>query len=150
MLRWMSRSDGALVLDDHVIVLFGALGDLSTRKLLPGLFHLDRAELIPARYKLIGTSRKGGTDEEFRAWRVMRSAMRPARTWERFAQALSATAFSTHEPEPLQSAAARRRGRTGWPPATPAPGERADAGEVAPQEPFRAGFSTPEPRYTRE
>src|SRR5207247_213822 len=26
--------------DDHVIVLFGATGDLARRKLLPGLFHL--------------------------------------------------------------------------------------------------------------
>ncbi|MFB7268496.1 hypothetical protein ACFCXH_41150, partial [Streptomyces nojiriensis] len=25
---------------DHVIVLFGATGDLARRKLLPGLFHL--------------------------------------------------------------------------------------------------------------
>ena len=26
--------------DDHIIVLFGATGDLARRKLLPGLFHL--------------------------------------------------------------------------------------------------------------
>ena len=26
--------------DDHVIVMFGATGDLAKRKLLPGLFHL--------------------------------------------------------------------------------------------------------------
>ena len=26
--------------DNHVIVLFGATGDLAKRKLLPGLFHL--------------------------------------------------------------------------------------------------------------
>ena len=26
--------------DDHVIVLFGATGDLARRKLLPGMFHL--------------------------------------------------------------------------------------------------------------
>ena len=29
-------------------MLFGALGDLSKSKLLPGLFHLDRAGLMPA------------------------------------------------------------------------------------------------------
>ena len=39
ILAGVTRSDGASVPDDHVIVLFGALGDLSTRKLLPGLFH---------------------------------------------------------------------------------------------------------------
>ena len=113
ILRWVSRSDGALVPDDHVIVLFGALGDLSTRKLLPGLFHLDRAGLMPARYKIIGTSRKGGTDEEFR--RVARDAIGEAagETWERFAQALSFTAFSADEPEPLQSAVAHAEGELG-------------------------------------
>ena len=97
----MSRSGGALVPDDHVIVLFGALGDLSTRKLLPGLFHLDRAGLMPARYKIIGTSRKGGSDDEFR--RVARRAIGEAagETWERFAHGLSFTALSAEEPEPL-------------------------------------------------
>ena len=29
--------------DNHVIVLFGATGDLAKRKLLPGLFHLHAA-----------------------------------------------------------------------------------------------------------
>jgi glucose-6-phosphate 1-dehydrogenase len=31
----------------QVVVLFGATGDLSRRKLLPGLFHLSRAGFIP-------------------------------------------------------------------------------------------------------
>ena len=35
-------------IDDHVIVLFGATGDLAKRKLLPGLFHLARAGLLPS------------------------------------------------------------------------------------------------------
>jgi glucose-6-phosphate 1-dehydrogenase len=102
-----------LVPDDHVIVLFGALGDLSTRKLLPGLFHLDRAGLMPARYKIIGTSRKGGSDDEFR--RVARRAIGEAagETWERFAHGLSFTAFSAEEPEPLQAAVARAEGELG-------------------------------------
>ena len=42
--------------DDHVIVLFGATGDLAKRKLLPGLFHLAAAGLLPRRYRIIGTS----------------------------------------------------------------------------------------------
>ena len=33
--------------DNHVIVLFGATGDLAKRKLLPGLFHLHAAGLLP-------------------------------------------------------------------------------------------------------
>jgi glucose-6-phosphate 1-dehydrogenase len=41
---------------DHVIVLFGATGDLAKRKLLPGLYHLASAGLLPKRYRIIGTS----------------------------------------------------------------------------------------------
>ena len=39
----------------QVVVLFGATGDLSRRKLLPGLFHLARAGFIPGS-RIIGVS----------------------------------------------------------------------------------------------
>jgi glucose-6-phosphate 1-dehydrogenase len=52
---------------DHVIVLFGATGDLARHKLLPGLYHLDRAGLLPAGYRIVGTSRRPLSDEAFRA-----------------------------------------------------------------------------------
>ena len=42
--------------EDHVVVLFGATGDLAKRKLLPGLFHLHAAGLLPREYRVIGTS----------------------------------------------------------------------------------------------
>ena len=35
-----------LMPDDHVVVLFGATGDLARRKLLPGLLHLSLAGLV--------------------------------------------------------------------------------------------------------
>jgi glucose-6-phosphate 1-dehydrogenase len=55
--------------DDHVIVLFGATGDLAKRKLLPGLFHLAAAGLLPHRYRIIGSSpaRFALSNEQFRA-----------------------------------------------------------------------------------
>ena len=49
-------ASGAHRPDDHVIVLFGATGDLAKRKLLPGLFHLAAAGLMPRKYRIIGTS----------------------------------------------------------------------------------------------
>jgi len=52
--------------DDHVIVLFGATGDLAKRKLLPGLYHLSAAGLLPTRYRIIGVSRGELSDEQFR------------------------------------------------------------------------------------
>jgi glucose-6-phosphate 1-dehydrogenase len=54
--------------DDHVIVIFGATGDLARRKLLPGLFHLAKAGLMPVNYRIIGCGRirSSLTDEQFR------------------------------------------------------------------------------------
>jgi glucose-6-phosphate 1-dehydrogenase len=52
--------------DNHVIVLFGATGDLARRKLLPGLFHLAAAGLLPDKYQLIGSARGDLTDDQFR------------------------------------------------------------------------------------
>jgi glucose-6-phosphate 1-dehydrogenase len=54
--------------DDHVIVLFGATGDLAKRKLLPGLFHLHAAGLLPRDYRVIGSAPPDFalTDEQFR------------------------------------------------------------------------------------
>lgn len=49
---------------DTVIILFGATGDLAKRKLLPGLFHLAEASLMPARFHIIGCAPEGsGADE---------------------------------------------------------------------------------------
>ena len=50
----------------HVIVLFGATGDLAARKLLPGLLHLSQSGLLPD-FRIVGTSLSELTDEEFRA-----------------------------------------------------------------------------------
>ena len=38
----------------HVIVLFGATGDLARRKLLPGLLHLSQAGLMPREFRIVG------------------------------------------------------------------------------------------------
>jgi glucose-6-phosphate 1-dehydrogenase len=55
--------------DDHVIVLAGATGDLAKRKLLPGLFHLAAAGLLPRNYRVIGSSpvKVAISTDEFRA-----------------------------------------------------------------------------------
>jgi glucose-6-phosphate 1-dehydrogenase len=46
----------SLVPDDHVVVLYGATGDLAKRKLLPGLFRLHQVGLLPRGVRIIGTS----------------------------------------------------------------------------------------------
>ena len=49
---------------DHVIVLFGASGDLAARKLLPGFFHLEQAGLLPENYRIVGTAGTDYTDHD--------------------------------------------------------------------------------------
>jgi glucose-6-phosphate 1-dehydrogenase len=62
-------SNGSARPDNHVIVLFGATGDLARRKLLPGLFHLHAAGLLPREYRIIGSSpaQFAMTAEQFRS-----------------------------------------------------------------------------------
>lgn len=81
--------------EDHVIVLFGATGDLARRKLLPGMFHLAQAGLMPERFRIVGTSRRELADDDFRE--LARAAVdefgrEPAtgEAWEGFADSLSA------------------------------------------------------------
>ena len=60
----MSASDD---LPPHVLVLFGATGDLAARKLFPGLYRLAAAGRLPQEYAVIGSGRHSpGSDEEFR------------------------------------------------------------------------------------
>jgi glucose-6-phosphate 1-dehydrogenase len=49
-----------------VIVIFGASGDLTSRKLVPALFNLSMDHLLPNKFFLIGYGRKAVTDQEFR------------------------------------------------------------------------------------
>ncbi len=53
---------------NHVFVLFGATGDLAKRKILPGLFHLYVAGLLPKQFRIIGCARQASTmsSEQFR------------------------------------------------------------------------------------
>ncbi len=52
-------------LHPHVVVLFGATGDLARRKLIPGLLHLAQAGLLPE-FRVVATSLEGFDDEGFR------------------------------------------------------------------------------------
>jgi len=49
------------------MVVFGADGDLSKRKLLPALYHLAAGNLLPKEFALVGFAITAMSDEEFRA-----------------------------------------------------------------------------------
>ena len=52
--------------DPTTLVIFGASGDLTRRKLLPALYQLSRAQRLPTRFAVIGVARSPMTDDEFR------------------------------------------------------------------------------------
>ncbi len=53
--------------DPCVMVIFGASGDLTKRKLIPALYNLAKDHLLAQEFALIGYARAGMTTEEFRA-----------------------------------------------------------------------------------
>jgi glucose-6-phosphate 1-dehydrogenase len=50
----------------HTILIFGASGDLTSRKLIPALYELHRKKRLPPQTRIVGFSRTGFTHE---AWR---------------------------------------------------------------------------------
>jgi glucose-6-phosphate 1-dehydrogenase len=44
--------------DPCIVVIFGASGDLTKRKLLPALYHLDQAGLLPQTISVVGVARR--------------------------------------------------------------------------------------------
>lgn len=48
------------------IVIFGASGDLTQRKLVPSLFNLCRKDRMPSRFRIVGYGNTAFTDEQFR------------------------------------------------------------------------------------
>lgn len=52
--------------ESHILVIFGASGDLTKRKLIPALYELHTQELLPEKMAVLGVSRTGLSDTEFR------------------------------------------------------------------------------------
>src|SRR5512136_1428011 len=48
------------------IVIFGANGDLTKRKLLPALYNMNRDRQLPPGFAVIGNSRTPMSDDQFR------------------------------------------------------------------------------------
>jgi glucose-6-phosphate 1-dehydrogenase len=63
-LQGLSKHRGA---PPTIVVIFGASGDLTARKLIPAIYNLSFDNLLPADFFLVGYGRKPIPDEEFRA-----------------------------------------------------------------------------------
>ena len=76
------------------LIIFGATGDLSARKLFPALFQLDAAGLLPDDLRIIAVARQEQTTEAFHHELLARigSAKRQSisdTAWQQFAQRLT-------------------------------------------------------------
>ena len=100
--------------DNHVIVLFGATGDLARRKIIPGLYHLADAGLLPRQYRIIGSSRAHSamSTDEFRLY--ARDAVRQFGThvpegalWDEFESSLSFAVAQADGPDALPAVVRR-------------------------------------------
>jgi glucose-6-phosphate 1-dehydrogenase len=119
----MPAKNGSPRPEDHVIVLFGATGDLAKRKLLPGLFHLHAAGLLPLDYRIIGTSPAAFalTDEQFKERAEEACAAfcitKPTDpSWPSFAERLSFAAADADDYEPLVAAVGKAEKEIGGSP----------------------------------
>lgn len=52
--------------ENQILVIFGASGDLTMRKLIPALYELSKQGLLPEKYAIVGVGRTNMTDLDFR------------------------------------------------------------------------------------
>jgi glucose-6-phosphate 1-dehydrogenase len=84
------KSGGSRFIEPCVLVIFGATGDLTARKLFPALYNLAREGQLPSHFCVVGFARKEKTHEAFR--QEMKEAIskfsrvKPIdeKVWERF------------------------------------------------------------------
>jgi glucose-6-phosphate 1-dehydrogenase len=87
------------------LVIFGASGDLTKRKLVPALYSLSLDSRLPEGFVVVGTARSEMSHEEFR--RKMRDAvgefgrggLKDPKGWDRFAANLYYLSANHREPE---------------------------------------------------
>lgn len=99
----------APVTSPFVMVIFGATGDLTARKLMPALFSLFAKDILPERFFIVGMARRDMTHEAFRD--MMREAVEThaadvpfqSRIWRQFAANLYYQQGYFDDPAPYKS-----------------------------------------------
>ena len=86
------------------LVLFGALGDLARRKLVPSLYQLEKAEFIAPESAIVGVSREELADEAYvaQARQSLETFMKEpvdGAVWERFARRLRYAQVDLTQPD---------------------------------------------------
>lgn len=95
------------------VVLFGATGDLTKRKLIPALYNLAREGFLPPGFTVLGVARRPFSDEQFRADLLATtqefSRHKPVspEVWKDFAQGIYYHALKFDDPAGYASLKAR-------------------------------------------
>jgi glucose-6-phosphate 1-dehydrogenase len=77
-----------------VVVIFGASGDLTKRKLIPALYNLALEKRLPERFAVVGYARSEMTHDDFRekmreaVKEFSRTGLKDKEVWDRFASTL--------------------------------------------------------------
>jgi len=104
-------TSASIMADPCVLVIFGASGDLTARKLIPALYDLDRQGRLPRGFTVLGVSRTPLTDDAFRE-KMLESSRQfsvnfdPAR-WPAFAARLFYHAGDGASPDSMPGLAKR-------------------------------------------
>ena len=91
-----------------VMVIFGATGDLTSRKLVPALYNLQRERRLPAGFSVVGFARRDWSDDYFRQQLLTginensRSGQAEPALWESFAQGITFHRSDFTNPEGYQ------------------------------------------------
>jgi glucose-6-phosphate 1-dehydrogenase len=100
----------------HTIVIFGASGDLTSRKLVPALYNLARAGTLPPETRIVGFSRTPHSDAEWRATLRESTAKHTGDdgfdegVWNRFAESIHYQPGDIGEPDDFARLAERLAG----------------------------------------
>lgn len=97
----MNQTGNIESLKDCIIVIFGASGDLTQRKLIPSLFNLFRQNLLPGHFAILGVSRTEFSNDEFRA-KMLPSLEADAKTVSGFLDHLHYLSINTRASEDYQ------------------------------------------------
>ena len=79
------------VISPQCLVIFGASGDLTHRKLIPALFELFRQRRLPTEFAVLGCARRPWSDDDFRnrmAEALADEVKQHPSAWEQFAACL--------------------------------------------------------------
>jgi glucose-6-phosphate 1-dehydrogenase len=103
---------GRKALEPCSVVIFGASGDLTSRKLIPALYHLHREHQLPDPFQIVGVARSEKADDQWR--KELRDALeKHSRTpvdesaWSAFATNLSYCRGDLSEMETFERLRAR-------------------------------------------